>query len=214
MNKAIEKEASGYTQSQNKKLINLLISVIFLLSTLTAGAVSGMFALFPLKTKEIDVVSYDQASNRWVSVTKSNKLKGDKLLIQNFLAGYVKDRQTVNHIDDQERFEKIVSFSGEEVKGLYVQEIKDHQKVYSDSKFRREIEIGSSTLIGDKVGEVEFKTKDYHLSADKWEEIGTDSFKATMQFQFVDRKVTVDKAHLNPLGFEIVAYQVTRRTFK
>lgn len=80
-----------------------IILILALISTLLA---LSLVFLMPLKETKPYLVFFSNGESNFVKVTEANyPIRSDESLMKNILSGYVLNRETINRINDEERYE-------------------------------------------------------------------------------------------------------------
>ena len=199
---------SAYRQAiDNNRLLSKIViglfSTVVLLCIVIATA-------FPLKEKEYLIYEFSSDANTFARIGKANStLTANTALAQTLLRAYVKNREEINHTNDQERFASVLSMSGAKVARQFKLLLETIN--YADDR-NRSITINSDNPVGgfkSRIHQVHFTTVDTNQNNKNGI---TKKWTATIKYTFQSQKVRVDKIHFNPVGIQITAYAISERT--
>lgn len=198
----------------NSTAIKVLGSVCvgLLLSNLTIGAFAVKQYARKEKTPEPIIFEVDTAAHKIVKVEQGNLGATKQSLLRSVsLREYVFNRETINHIDEVDRWKKVRMMSNKTVWGQF-QTIMDPEvnkdSVLSNKKFKRKIEVITdypiSTQGVDNIHRVEFYATDF---------IGDERFPqqryvAVIQYRSGDAFVSFEDRFINIDGLNIVRYEI------
>jgi len=197
-----------YMQSiRNNKILAICFVASIILNILLV--ISFMF-LLPMKEKVPYIIEFSSGTNNFVTVQKAGGvITNEKALISMFMRMYVTSREKIDHATESEiRYPRVMSMSSQEVRTKF-------QRIYGDKTnglyfkkgLERKIQIIRDSYLAKGLHQVEFETIDsYDFKKDEKQ-----YWIATLQYTFVDRKVSYDERLLNPLGFLVLKYSITRR---
>ena len=164
--------------------------------------------LFPLKEKEPYFVHFSNSEQNFAYVKKANQaLQSDINLVNNSLTSYVVARESINNIDYKQRNILVKAYSKQKVYENYNYAYKNNRKVYEDLDFYRNIEIITiSNFQKNKAVIITIKVKNIMSKQLKDSQL----FKVTIKYSFDNLKTNFKEANLNPLGLQIVNYNIEK----
>jgi type IV secretion system protein VirB8 len=207
-----EKTSSLEQQKALENLPIILLRVIFVLAFLLIVAIVGITLLFPLKEKEVFFVEFKTSQENYVVVKKANQtILSNRALIHSELEGYVVARETINQTDENRRYKNIVRVkSSQKVYEQFLNTFRSNKDMWNIEGFKRSCKINSindvlyDTKTNNYVAIVEYSLTDTFTT-------GTPevrSYKATLQYRFVDQNINLEDLTLNPIGTEIIEYSI------
>jgi type IV secretory pathway component VirB8 len=193
----------------NRILIGVAITTTFLMLLTVGVAVS----LLPLKTVETRYVEFQTGGNNFVSIADANSdLSANDALISMLLRKYVVDRETINQIDEKERYQAVYAMSTEETatefKKFYGG---DNALIYKEG-FRRKIVLGPTTRLAKNIVVIDFQTTDTNVQKPEQAPV-TKEWQATIKYGFAAQQVKEDQKELNPIGIFVMNYQPSPRRY-
>lgn len=199
-----------WEQLLNKKTLILLLISFFM----NIALVILIISLFPLKEKENYLLFFSSYDTNFVTIKKAGEnLTADTNLIKSLLANYVKNRETINRINDIERYEETRLTSDRKVWLQFESLVKAKNSIYSTNNTYREINIinvsinsiNKSDQQGIALIDYVANTYNNNLSVNE-----TIKYRATLKFGFQEVETNFESVPKNPTGFTIYAYDITR----
>lgn len=187
-----------------KKLVSIMSNMLIIQFFVILALIICIFSLFPLKEKEPFLVEVANAQKNFVILEKAGgKLTANEALKISLVDNYVKNRETINHIDDDLRYELVrfqsISRVWQDFENLY----RNKNSIYNIDSFKRNIEIINTSFISDKVSTIDFvatELKDGKIKKKK--------FRAVLYFIFKDQQISYQDVAKNPVGFFVTDYAV------
>lgn len=196
----------------NSNAVKALVFVCVLLTLsniVFAGFAAQQYARKE-KTPEPIIYEVDKTAQKIVQVERGNLAASKQSLLRSLtLRNYVLDRETVNHIDEKERFRKVRLMSGKRVwnefQTLMNPEINENS-VLKNKKFKREIEIITDYPLPSQnnVHQVEY----YLTDTIDGERLPTQRFVAIIQYDMSTAQVRHQDRFINIDGVTIVNYKI------
>lgn len=163
--------------------------------------------LLPLKEEKPYLVFFSDAQNNFVRVEPANfNIRADEALLKGIIAGYVLKRETINRVDDIERYEEIRIQSKSNVWNTFNALVTQNGSIYSTKGIYREIKIINSFILSKNVATVDFTATVIHeATAEK----SFKRYRATLNYDFTQQKLNFDSLPKNPTGFIVNEYALT-----
>lgn len=186
---------------QNKVFVAFIVSM-----TLNVLLTISIVILMPLKEKAPYLMFFSNADKNFVKVLPiGEEVRGETALMKSIVASYVSKRETINRIDDENRYLDIRMQSATEVFNTFVNLIKQDKGFYKNASITREIKIKNVSLITKEIAQVDFVAK---LSQNKTlKEVK--AFRATIRFVFDTQVIPENDIEKNPMGFAVTAYAIS-----
>lgn len=192
---AAEKKTYDFVINLNKLLIAIVVIELILIIT-----------LFPLKEKEPYLVGFSNATQNFVHIEKANEtITANEALIRNLLGSYIINRETINHFDDEERYEVIRMQSTGKVWKVFENIVAQENSVYGNSHLTREVKIVN--IAKWKNGYANAEVAITLLSQGIIQ--SQKRYKITIMYKFNTIDIDFDSLPKNPTGFEVQEYAVT-----
>ena len=196
---------------QNSKFCRSL-AIVLLIAFIVA--VILIISLFPLKTTEVKVVEYVDGTDNFVRVLSPGQdIQTNQILVDYFVKKYVKDRETWNKVDDNERWAYVFAVSSGKVFDEHKALFENPKSPYKRPGFKRAVEIVRCSYISKDIRQVEFKTFDTETVGRSVEQ-SDKSWVATLKVNFMDRTVEYKDKDLNPLNLIVEEYSIAPRKEK
>lgn len=175
----------------------------FLLNIALAGVI---IFLLPLKEKKPYLMFFSNAEQNFVRVLPiGEQIRGEDALIKTLIASYVSKRETINRIDDTNRYLDVREQSSAKVWDSFSEIIKSKDSVFQEERYTRKIIIKNVAIIADQIAQVDYISEDFK---DKDLET-TKAFRATLQFDFDSQVMKASDVARNPLGFIVTKYTIS-----
>lgn len=193
---ALERNAKQYMF-----IIILIESLIIVLLTF------AIFFMTPLKQKQPYLVFFSDAGNNFVRVEPANyDIRADETLLKSIIAGYVKKRETINRVDDAQRYEEVRLQSGSTVWQTFNSLVTQKGSIYSTQGIYRDIKIINTSILSNKVATVDFVATTMQTNT---AEQTMKRYRATLSYGFQNQEITFDSVPENPTGFSVNEYALT-----
>ena len=186
-------------------LFLLNIGFIFIIIAL----ITLLIIVLPLKEKEPYLVFFSEPQTNFVRVTPANyDIRTDEALLKGIIAGYVKKRETINRIDDIERYQEIRLQSISKVWNTFSALVAQSNSIYATQNIYREIKIINSSILSENVATVDFVAT---IIQEGTGEMKKDfkRYRATLKYDFKEQKINFDSLPSNPTGFIVNEYALT-----
>jgi type IV secretion system protein VirB8 len=190
---------------------NKILAICFVSSiALNILLVISFMFLLPMKEKVPYIIEFSSGTNNFVTVQKAGGvITNEKALISMFMRMYVVSREKIDHMTEEKiRYPRVMSMSSQEVRNKFKRVYGDKTNgLYYKKGLERKINIIRDSYLTSGLHQVEFETIDsYDFKKDVIQ-----SWMATVQYTFSDRKVSYEERLLNPLGFFVLKYSIKRR---
>jgi type IV secretory pathway component VirB8 len=190
----------------------LLTRVVATLTIIVIAEAIAIISLFPLKDTKVKVVEFIDGASNFVRVTEpSATIQGDAILIDYFVKKYIVDRESWDHITEEERLPYIRAVSSDKVwndmRALFTNPKSPHMR----NDFKRAVRILRVSSVTQSIRQVEFETTDTYGAGNTSQRAETAIWIATLKMSFAARSSTYDEADLNPLGLVVEEYSIAKR---
>lgn len=192
---------------RNIKAYMLYIIMILGVSViLLAGAI---IAIAPLKEVKPYLMFFSDGDTNFVKVKPATlDVRSDLALLKSILAGYVKNREKINRIDDIQRYETTRIQSKKEVWVTFQNIVKNPNSIYATSNITREIRIVNVSVLQKNIAQVDYVATVNNITKSNKDEIT--KWRATLEFDFKEVMDTYNSTIKNPTGFQVLKYAVEK----
>jgi len=192
---------------RNIKAYMLYIIMILGVSViLLAGAI---IAIAPLKEVKPYLMFFSDGDTNFVKVKPATlDVRSDLALLKSILAGYVKNREKINRIDDIQRYETTRIQSKKEVWVTFQNIVKNPNSIYATSNITREIRIVNVSILQKNIAQVDYVATVNNITKSDKDEIT--KWRATLEFDFKEVMDTYNSTIKNPTGFQVLKYAVEK----
>lgn len=182
-------------------VLNIIFACIIILLII-------LFAvLLPLKQEKPYLVFFSDAQTNFVKVEPANMdIRSDEALLKGIIAGYVLKRETINRINDIQRYDEVRIQSKPSVWNTFKTLVTQNNSIYSMKGIFRKIRIINSSILSKNVATVDFTATVIN------EATGEKSFKryrATLNYDFTQQELNFKSLPKNPTGFIVNEYALT-----
>ncbi|WP_246059153.1 type IV secretion system protein [Campylobacter troglodytis] len=196
-----------FAMERNLRQYLFLLNIIFAL--IIIALIALLIVIMPLKEKEPYLVFFSEPHTNFVRVAPANyDIRGDEALLKGIIAGYVKKRETINRVDDIERYEEVRLQSIHKVWNTFAALVSQSGSIYSTQNIYREIKIINSSILSENVATVDFIAT---IIQEGTGEMKKDfkRYRATLKYNFKEQKINFDSLPSNPTGFIVDEYALT-----
>lgn len=188
----------------------MLYTIIILAFIIVLLALAISF-LTPLKETKPYLVMFSNAESNFVKIAEANlDIRSDIGLLKNILSGYVQNRESINRIDDIQRYELIRVQSDKSVWEAFQNLVKSKNSVYTTSNLYRAVKIINVAILSKNVATVDFTIEQ---SNKQRTELRWFNYRATLNYDFVPNEDTYSSNLSNPTGFVVREYALSNINF-
>lgn len=182
-------------------VLNIIFVIVIILLTLT------LFFLLPLKEKQPYLVFFSNAENNFVRVEPANyDIRADEALLKSIIAGYVLKRETINRIDDIQRYEEVRLQSANKVWDTFNNLVSQKSSIYGTKGIYRDIKIINTSILSKNVATVDFTAT---IAQEGSAEKSYKRYRATLSYDFKNQELNFNSMPNNPTGFIVNDYALS-----
>ncbi|EAI7263285.1 virulence protein [Campylobacter lari] len=202
-----EKKDPNFVFQLERNIKAYMLYMILILSSIVILLALAIIFIAPLKEVKPYLVFFSDGETNFVRVEQAGMdMRADENLLKSILAGYVKKRETINRIDDSERYEEIRLQSKKNVWDTFANLVKTPNSIYTTKGLYRNIEIINVSIFNKNVATIDFIAKITNRDAT---ENNFKKYRATMYFDFQPIEITYNSVPKNPTGFIVEQYSIT-----
>ncbi|ARJ57142.1 type IV secretion system protein [Campylobacter cuniculorum] len=188
----------------------MLYTIIILAFIIVLLALAISF-LTPLKETKPYLVMFSNAESNFVKIAEANlDIRSDVGLLKSIISGYVQNRESINRIDDIQRYELIRVQSDRSVWEAFQNLVKSKNSVYTTSNLYRAVKIINVAILSKNVATVDFTIEQ---SNKQRTELRWFNYRATLNYDFVPNEDTYSSNLSNPTGFVVKEYALSNINF-
>ncbi|WP_394996094.1 type IV secretion system protein [uncultured Helicobacter sp.] len=192
---AVEKKTYDFVINLNKMLIAIIAILIILI-----------ISLFPLKEKEPYLVGFSNATQNFVHIEKANEtITTNDALLRNLIGSYIINRETINNIDDEERYEIVRTQSSTKVWKIFENIVAQESSIYGNSNLTRSVKVINIAKFKNGYANAEVSISLYALGTLQSQK----RYRITLTYKFNTLNIDFESLPKNPTGFEVQEYAVT-----
>ncbi|WP_104710850.1 VirB8 family type IV secretion system protein [Helicobacter felis] len=195
-----------------RKHTAIAYKLVALLSVISLSLAIAIVVLLPLKETQHHFIDFANQDKHYAIIQRADgSISSNEALVRSLIGHYILNRESINGIDDQERYEIVRLQSSSKVWRLFEELVASKNSVYTDSKIQRDIQIIHIAILegvqGSKISHVQIKAKLFHEGKPVYEK----RYNITLSYAFVSPPKS-DNTPLpkNPTGFQVTQYSVTQ----
>ncbi|OCR03551.1 virulence protein [Helicobacter pullorum] len=203
------KKDPNYVFRLERNIKAYMLYIIIIFAVIIVMLAAAIMFLAPFKEVKPYLVFFSEPSTNFVRVEQANfNVRADEALLKSILAGYVKKRETINRIDDIQRYEEIRIQSEKRVWDTFSKLVKNKDSIYTTRNLYRDIEIINVSVLSANIA-----TIDFVAVIKKESEMNSKKYRATLEYDFQKMEMTYDSIPKNPTGFIVKQYSITDITY-
>lgn len=202
-----EKKDKSYLFSLERNIKAYMFYTILILGVVSICLAIALAGLTPLKQTKPYLLFFADGETNFVKVNEANlDVRADEALLKSILAGYVKNRELINRINDAERYEIVRVQSKRVVWSAFQNLVNQKNSIYTTPNLYRNIKILNVAILSQKVATIDF----YSTIYDEEETTRTSKkYRASVEYDFETSNETYNDAINNPTGFKIKKYTIS-----
>ena len=154
------------------------------------------------------MLKFSDGDSRFVTIDDTNlNVRSNEELLKSILAGYVKNREMINRIDDVERYNEIRTQSSRQVWEAFQSLVSDPNSIYTTKNYFRNIQILNVAVLSQNVATVDFQAE---ITNPTRTEVSYKKYRSAIEYDFNNQSSTYADTMKNPTGFIVSKYQVTQ----
>ncbi|WP_096014713.1 type IV secretion system protein [Campylobacter lanienae] len=202
-----KKKDPNYLFVLERNIKAYMLYTILILGVITILLSISIIVLTPLKETKPYLMFFSTPETNFVRVEPANfNIRSDQQLMKNILAGYVKNREMINRVNDIERYEIIRIQSSKKVWDGFNTLVTQPNSIYTSKNTYRDVKIINVTILSNSVATVDFVTKIFNQT---YNLIETKKYRASIKFEFKPNEDIYSSTIQNPTGFSVVEYTLT-----
>ena len=142
---------------------NIKAYMFYVIIALTIVSISLSVAialLTPLKETKPVLLKFSDGDSRFVTIDDTSlNVRNNEELLKSILAGYVKNRELINRIDDAERYNEIRTQSSRQVWEAFENLVSDPNSIYTTKNYYRDIKILNVAILSKNVATIDFQAE-------------------------------------------------------
>lgn len=185
-----------------------MFCIIIVLSVVSISLSVALIFLTPLKETKPVLLKFSEADARFVTIDDTDlNVRNSEELLKSILAGYVKNREMINRIDDIERYNEIRVQSSRQVWEAFQTLVADPSSIYTTKNYYRDIQIINVTLLSQTVATVDFQAIITNPSETEKTYM---KYRSAIEYDFENQSGNFKDNMQNPTGFKVSQYKVTQ----
>lgn len=202
-----EKVDPNYIFKIERNIKAYMLYIIIILGVVSISLAIAIAMLVPLKETKPILLKFSDADARFVTIDDTNlNVRNNEALLKSILAGYVKNREMINRIDDIERYEEVRTQSSREVWEAFQQIIANPESIYTTKNYFRNIKIINVSILSQNVATIDFQAE---VTNPNRTEIAYKKYRSAIEYDFNNIKQTQAETMQNPTGFIVKKYQLS-----
>ncbi|MBK3498173.1 type IV secretion system protein [Campylobacter fetus subsp. venerealis] len=203
-----KKTDPNFIYKMERNIKAYMFYIIIALSVVSVSLSVAIALLTPLKETKPVLLKFSEADSRFVTMSDTDlNVRSDEQLLKSILAGYVKNRELINRIDDVERYNEIRTQSSRQVWEAFQTLVADPESIYTTKNYYRDIEIINVALLSQTVATVDFQAI---ITNPTGTEKSYRKYRSAIEYDFENQSGTYADNIQNPTGFKVSKYRVTQ----
>ncbi|HDX6248670.1 type IV secretion system protein [Campylobacter hyointestinalis] len=190
---------------------NIKAYMLYVILTLAVVSISLSVAialLTPLKETKPVLLKFSDGDSRFVTIDDTDlNVRNSEELLKSILAGYVKNRELINRIDDAERYNEIRTQSSRQVWEDFQNLVSDPNSIYATKNYYRDIKIINVAILSQNVATIDFQAE---ITNPTRTEVTYKKYRSAIEYDFRKQSNTYADIMKNPTGFIVDKYRVTQ----
>ncbi|PAF49635.1 hypothetical protein BKH41_01920 [Helicobacter sp. 12S02232-10] len=182
----------------------ILIAGFFFITTLIELIL--IISLFPLKEKVPYLVTFATSTQNFAIVQKADsKITANVALIRQLLGAYILNRESINRIDDEMRFDIVREQSTPEVWQIFEKIVAKQDSIYTNNNLKRNVQIINISTIKKGYANADVNITLYAnglLQSEK-------RYRIVIAYEFKPIEIDFQSMPKNPTGFMVTGYAIT-----
>lgn len=187
-----------------------MLYTIIILAIICALLAIAIITLTPLKETKPYLVMFSNGESNFVKIANANTdIRTDTALLKNILAGYIINRESINRINDIERYEIVRTQSSRAIWEAFQNIVNAKNSVYTTKNLYRSVKIINVAILNKNVSTIDFTIEQSNKART---EIKWFDYRATLYFDFergTNTQDTYNSNLSNPTGFIVKEYALT-----
>ncbi|MFC3846980.1 type IV secretion system protein [Helicobacter baculiformis] len=194
-----------------RKRTAIAYKLVALLGVLSLGLTIALIILLPLKETQHHFVDFANQDKHYAIIQRADEsISSNEALVRSLVGTYIIDRETINHIDDQERYEVVRLQSSHKVWQIFESLVASKNSIYTDSNMERDIKIINIAILKraqtSDMASAQISAKLFHNGQLVYEK----RYHVTLSYAFLPPpKFDYAPMPKNPTGFQVTQYSVT-----
>ncbi|WP_104753556.1 VirB8 family type IV secretion system protein [Helicobacter salomonis] len=209
-NLAIQKLDLNSVFRLERKRTAIAYKLVALLSAISVGLTIALIALLPLKETQPYFVDFANQDKHYAIIQRADaSISSNEALVRSLIGTYILNRESINHIDDQQRYEAVRLQSSHKVWEIFESLVASKNSIYTDTNMARDIKIIDIALLkhaqATNVGSAHISAKLFHNGQLVYEK----RYHVTLSYAFLPPpKFDYAPMPQNPTGFQVIQYSV------
>lgn len=184
-----------------------MLYTIIILGVVSISLSLAIMFLTPLKQTKPYLVFFADGESNFVKINEANlDIRSDEALLKNILAGYVKNRETINRINDIERYEITRSQSKKQIWTAFENLVKTPNSIYTTNGLYRDIKILNVSILSKDVATIDFIAETTNKTRT---ETSYKKYRVALKYDFENLQENYNTAQKNPTGFIVSEYSLS-----
>lgn len=166
----------------------------------------------PITIKEPIYIEFQTSGNMIARIERlSDSIARRSVVVGSESRRFVVDRETVDKATESIRYPRVFAMSGQGLAGAFRDQYGGKTSLLHREGFKREVEVTRDSSLGDGIHQVEIITRD----TDKLTTAPlVQHWVVTLTYEFHEQQKSYEEGLLNPLGFIVTEYTISRRSTK
>jgi type IV secretory pathway component VirB8 len=175
-------------------------------------AMVGWHVTNPVTIREPVYIEFQSHGNTIARIERiSDSIARRSVVVGAEARRFVVDRETVDKTSESERYPRVFAMSDDVLARLFREQYGGPESLFKREGFKRSVRVSRDSSLGDGVHQIEIVTSD----TDKVSNTPTEQeWIVTMTYDFRTQNKSYEDGLLNPLGFVVTEYTISKRVKK
>ncbi len=194
-----------------RQRVAIAYKLVGVLSVVSLALAIALVVLLPLKRTEHHFVDFANQDKHYAIIQRADEsISSNEALVRSLIGTYILNRESVNHIDDQERYEVVRLQSDHKVWAIFESLVASKNSIYTDTHMERDIKVINVAILqrakGANLANAQISAKLFRAGKLLYEK----RYNVTLSYTFLPQP-QFDYAPMpkNPTGFQVTRYSVT-----
>lgn len=165
--------------------------------------------LNPVTIKEPVYVEFQSSGNTVARIERvPDSLARSALVVGAETRRFVVDRETVDRTTESERYPRVFAMSDAPLAKVFRETYGGPTSLFKREGFKRSVQVARDSALGEGIHQVEIVTTDTERPG---AQPVVQEWIVTMTYEFRSEAKSYEQGLLNPMGFTVIEYTITRR---
>lgn len=192
-----------------RKNTAIAYKLVALLAFISLSQAIAIAVILPLKETQHHFVDFANQDKHYAIIQRADEsISSNEALVRSLIGTYILNRESINHIDDQMRYETVRLQSSQKVWHVFESLVASKNSIYTNNKMDRDIKIIDIAILkhtkSHSIASAQIVAKLFSQGQLTYEK----RYHITLSYTFLPPKLDYAPMPKNPTGFQVLAYSV------